>query len=175
MIDTLFHYPSCPLSSKLHCFYIPLFMSSHFCFMSFIKGHKIRHIYYCLSRYPHSAQDNRLLTHTALFPEGLFCTHTCVQRSCVKPAVAAGYLHPAITDTAGLLYLHLCWSLCILEQNGLLSLRWMVINLKEQTFSDILKDFFFFSFLTLKFMWPLYFEGQRKRWRTWFMVFKKTN
>lgn len=51
------------------------FLSSchpHSYFMSFMKGREIRHVYYRLSRYPHSAQDDRLLTHTALFPEGIF-------------------------------------------------------------------------------------------------------
>lgn len=125
-------------------------MSSHFYFMSFIKGHKICHIYYRLSRYPHSAQDNRLLTHTALFPEGPFA-HTHAFREvvwsllCNQVFTSSDTWHRRITVSAS--------ALVAAHSESALSFLWMVIMGKEQMFSDVLKAFF--SFPWLFFMWRL--------------------
>lgn len=116
-----------------------------------------------------SWKDVKYVTYAIIFPgtpillrtTGCWRTRLCFQRGFLhtdtyseklrEGCCAARYLHPAITDKAGLLYLHLHWSLCILPQNSLLSFRGLVIIGKEQTFSDALMIFFFFFSLTLKF------------------------
>lgn len=132
-------------------------MSSHFYFTSFIKGHKIRHIYYHLSRYPHSAQDNRLLTHTALFPAGIFA-HTHAFREvawrllCVQVFTPSDNWHRRITGSASVLVAAHSWAewAFVLPANG--------YHRKRAKAFRRIEGFFLFSFPWLNFMWPFYFE-----------------
>lgn len=115
MIDTLFHYPGCPLSSKLHCFYIPLFMSSHFCFMSFIKGHKIRHIYYCLPGTPILLRITDCWRTRLCFQRGFFA-HTHAFREvawsllCGQVFTSSDNWHRRITVSASVLVAAHSWA-----------------------------------------------------------------
>lgn len=88
------------------------------------------HEYYHLSRYSRSAQDSILLydAHSFVSKEAFARLHAFIEVVCSE--CAARYSHPVITDTAGLLHLHLCWSLHIPEQNGLV--WWMVIIWREK-------------------------------------------